>query len=110
MLFYDEDLHIFYSRSQVMASIVILFDLLLIAICILKSAAFTKMMYRMFNKEGQKVLGYKTNKNVFFEVINKLIASQSMGHFEIQSTFIKNGYYIGDKKSNDKDNKMSNIF
>jgi len=45
MLFYDEDLHIFYSRSQVMASIVILFDLLLIAICILKSAAFTKMMY-----------------------------------------------------------------
>ena len=46
-------------------------------------------MYRVINNEGQKVLGHKTNKNVFFEVINKLIDSQNMAHFDIQSTFIK---------------------
>ena len=39
--------------------------------------------YRVFNKEGQKVLGYKTMKKCAFEATNRLIASKNIGHFVI---------------------------
>ena len=43
-------------------------------------------MYRVFNKEGHKVLGCKTNKKFDFEAIKKLKASKNMGHFDNQSS------------------------
>ena len=46
-------------------------------------------IYRVFNKEDQKVLGYKTMKKCAFEATKRLIASKNMGHFDIQSNFIK---------------------
>ena len=45
--------------------------------------------YRVFNNEGQKVLGYETMKKCAFEATKRLIASKNMGHFDIQSSFIK---------------------
>ena len=49
----------------------------------------TSTIYRVFNKEGQKVLGYKTHKKCVFEAFKMLIASKNMGHFDIQSSFFK---------------------
>ena len=46
-------------------------------------------IYRLFNKEGHKVLGYKTNKKFDFEAIKQLKASKNMGHFDNQSSFFK---------------------
>ena len=40
-------------------------------------------MYRVFNKEGQKVMGYETMKKWAFEATKRLIASKNMGHFVI---------------------------
>ena len=37
--------------------------------------------YRVFNNEGQKVLGYETMKKCVFEATKKLIALKNMGHF-----------------------------
>ena len=53
---------------------------------ILRGAEFCT--YRVLNKEGQKILGYKTHKKCVFEAIKMLIASKNMGHFDIQSSFI----------------------
>ena len=39
--------------------------------------------YRVFNNEGQKVLGYETMKKCAFEATKRLIASKNMGHFVI---------------------------
>ena len=47
------------------------------------------MKYRVFNKEGHKVLGCKTNKKCDFEAIKELKASENMGHFDNQSSFFK---------------------
>ena len=41
------------------------------------------IIYRVFNNEGQKVLGYKTMKKCGFEATKRLIASKNMGHFVI---------------------------
>ena len=46
-------------------------------------------LYRVFNKEGHKVLGCKTNKKFDFEAIKQLKASKNMGHFDNQSSFFK---------------------
>ena len=48
-----------------------------------------RLNYRVFNNEGQKVLGYETMKKCAFEATKRLIASKNMGHFDIQSSFIK---------------------
>ena len=47
------------------------------------------VLYRVFNKEGHKVLGCKTNKKCDFEAIKQLKASKNMGHFDNQSSFFK---------------------
>jgi len=48
-----------------MASIVILFDLLLIAICILKSAAFTKMMYMYSSDSDEEFITKRVDRGIF---------------------------------------------
>ena len=40
-------------------------------------------MYSVINKEGHKVLGYKTIKKCDFHTIKRFIASKNMGHFVI---------------------------
>ena len=40
-------------------------------------------MYSVINKEGHKVLGYKTIKKCDFDAIKKFIPSKNMGHFVI---------------------------
>ena len=52
-------------------------------------AGHRSIKYRVFNNEGQKVLGYETMKKCAFEATKRLIASKNMGHFDIQSSFIK---------------------
>ena len=44
---------------------------------------FTVYTYRVINKEGHKVLGYKTSKKCDFDALKKFIASKNMGHFDI---------------------------
>jgi len=51
----------------------------------------TVSIYRVFNKEGHKVLGCKTNKKCDFEAIKQLKASKNMEHFGNQSSFLKGG-------------------
>ena len=48
-----------------------------------KSFCQITINYRVFNNEGQKVLGYKTMKKCAFEATKRLIASKNMGHFVI---------------------------
>ena len=48
-----------------------------------------RIFYRVFNKEGHKVLGCKTYKKCDFEAIKELKASENMGHFDNQSSFFK---------------------
>jgi len=42
----------------------------------------------VFNKEGHKILGYKTIKKCVFEAVKRLVASKNMGHFDIQPSFL----------------------
>ena len=39
--------------------------------------------YRVFNEEGQKVMGYESMIKCAFEATKRLIASKNMGHFVI---------------------------
>ena len=39
--------------------------------------------YSVINKEGHKVLGYKTIKKCDFDAFKRFIASKNMGHFDI---------------------------
>ena len=54
------------------------------------------LLYRVINKEGHKVLGYKTIKKCDFDAIKKFILSKNMGHFVIFviCLIISNNIYI----------------
>ena len=43
----------------------------------------SKISYSVINKEGHKVLGYKTIKKCDFDAFKRFIASKNRGHFDI---------------------------
>ena len=45
---------------------------------------FVQLMYRVINKEGHKVLDYKTIKKCDFDAFKMFLASKNMGHFDIK--------------------------